>query len=398
MKLLWKLLREHVSVSQLLGFLLSNLIGMVIVLLSLQIYCDLQPLLSRGDSFMKSDYLIVSKQVSSVGSLLGKNHTFSQQEIHDIENQKFTSKIGQFTTSQFDIYVSLQMPDSDMQISSDIFFESVEDEFVDVHSNRWHFSEGDDVIPIIMPRNYLNLYNFGFSQSRNLPKISEGAISLLNLKVRIRGHRGSQIFSGNIVGFSDRLNTILVPQSFMEWANSNFCAEPQGAPTRLILEVKNPADESIAQFFADNKYSSEDDKLDAGKITHLLRWAIYAVMLVGLFISLLSLYILMLSVFLLLEKNSTKIENLLLLGYTPRRVARPYQLLTAAVNAVDMLIALAAARLLRGQYIEMIDTLFPTGELPSMLPIILLAIALAAIVTAVNAYLIRVNVRRFTCR
>ena len=36
MKLIWKLLRQHISIGQLAGFFLANLFGMVIVLLSVQ--------------------------------------------------------------------------------------------------------------------------------------------------------------------------------------------------------------------------------------------------------------------------------------------------------------------------------------------------------------------------
>ena len=44
MRLVWKLLRQHISFSQLAGFFFANLCGMVIVLLSVQFYkerlCD----------------------------------------------------------------------------------------------------------------------------------------------------------------------------------------------------------------------------------------------------------------------------------------------------------------------------------------------------------------------
>ena len=51
-----------------------------------------------------------------------------------------------------------------------MFFESVPDEYVDVSLENWHFDEDARVIPIIIPRNYLNLYNFGFAQSRDVYK------------------------------------------------------------------------------------------------------------------------------------------------------------------------------------------------------------------------------------
>ena len=63
MRLVWKLLRQHISFSQLAGFFFANLCGMVIVLLSVQFYKDVLPVFTEGDSFMKKDYVIVSKKV-----------------------------------------------------------------------------------------------------------------------------------------------------------------------------------------------------------------------------------------------------------------------------------------------------------------------------------------------
>ena len=43
-RLVWKLLRQHISVGQLTGFFLANLFGMMIVLLSIQFYQDVLPI------------------------------------------------------------------------------------------------------------------------------------------------------------------------------------------------------------------------------------------------------------------------------------------------------------------------------------------------------------------
>ena len=42
-KLVWKLLRQHISIGQLSGFFLANIFGMLIVLLSVQFYKDVLP-------------------------------------------------------------------------------------------------------------------------------------------------------------------------------------------------------------------------------------------------------------------------------------------------------------------------------------------------------------------
>ena len=204
-------MRQHISVAQLAGFFLANLCGMVIVLLGIQFYKDVLPVFTQGDSFMKKDYVIVSKQVSTLGSLVGKGGTFSRADIADMESQPFAKRTGVFTPAQFQVSAGMGM--AGMQLSTAMFFESVPDEFVDVRLEGWTYREGQTEIPIIIPRNYLNLYNFGFAQSRNLPQLSEGVMGMMTLDVRLSGRGRTERMKGRIVGFSNRLNTILVPQA-----------------------------------------------------------------------------------------------------------------------------------------------------------------------------------------
>ena len=88
----------------------------------------------------------------------------------------------------------------------------------------------------------------------------------------------------------------------MDWANTSFAPGKVAHPSRLIVEVKNPTDTAISDYFRQKHYETEGDSLDAGKTTYFLRLITGIVMGVGLFISILSFYILMLSIFLLLQR------------------------------------------------------------------------------------------------
>ena len=112
-------------------------------------------------------------------------------------------------------------------------------------------------------------------------------------------------------------------------------------------------------------------------------------MIVGLIISVLSFYILMLSIYLLVQKNSSKLENLLLIGYKPTQVARPYQLLTVGLNVSVLLIALLVLFFVRNYYMDIIETLFPDIEDGSMLPAFGLGVALLVLVSLCNLVVIR---------
>ena len=393
MSLVWKLMRRHISLGQLAGFFFANLCGMVIVLLSIQFYQDVAPVFTEGDSFMKKDYIIVSKKVSTLGSFVGKSSTFSNAEIEEIEEQPFTRGVGEFTPSQFKVSTGVGMEQLGLNLSTAMFFESVPDKYVDSSLEGWQFEPGQEEIPIIIPRNYLNLYNFGFAQSRNLPQISEGVINMVNLEVRISGGGRMDTYKGKIAGFSNRLNTILVPESFMAWANTHYGENGiRKDPSRLIVEVNNPTDERIAQFFRERGYDTEDDKLDAGKTTWFLKVIVGIVLSVGLLISALSFYILMLSIYLLLQKNTTKLENLLLIGYGPNRVAFPYQSLTILLNAVVLVLSVGIVLYVRTLYLDLVEQMFPSLNAGSWWLMLVVGILLFVAVSMFNIMAIRKKV------
>ena len=388
MKLVWKLLRQHISIPQFVGFFFANLVGVVIILLGVQFYTDYQALDSE-DSFMKADYLIVNKKIGAMSGLTGKQNTFSRADIDDLEQEDFVERVGAFTPSSFNVRARFDV-EGFVNFSTEMFFESVPDAFVDVESEAWHYQEGSTDIPIILPKNYLDLYNFGYAQGKGLPKLSEGILGAMRLNIQIAGNGHSDTFDGRIVGFSSRLNTILVPEAFMRWANQQYAAgDAAKEPTRLILEVNNPTDERITQYLQERDYQTDEDKLDASKTTFILRVVVSIVMVVGIVISILSFYILMLSVFLLVQKNSSKLENLLLIGYSPAKVSFPYQALTVGLNVLVLVLAVAVMLVVRSVYLDLFESFFPDLEVPGILPALGVGVVLLVVVSVFNIMAVR---------
>lgn len=391
MNLIWKLLRRHISAGQLAGFFLANLLGMLTVLLSVQFYEDIIPAFGGEDNFIKNTYIILSKQIAASSSLRGEAQTFSEAEISEIADQRFTRSVGRFTASQYQVYASLSMGGS--QMGTSMFFESVPDDFVDV---EWPpLREGE--VPIILPRSYLALYNFGFAQSQSLPKLSEGVVSMIQLDLRLRGEGGAERqMKGRVVGFSTRLNTVLVPASFMQSSNAELAPSAEPQPTRVIIDVKNPADDAIATFVQEHGYELEDNSLDAGRTTYFLKIVAGIVMAVGLLISALSFYILMLSIFLLVQKNSDKLQNLLLIGYSPARVSLPYQLLTIGLNVLVLVLAVALLLWVRHLYLERLWQIFPAMSEGPLTPSLLVGFGIFIVVSFFNIIAIRRKINGLT--
>jgi len=373
--MMWRLVRQHVSWSQLAGFVLASLAGMLIVLTAFQFYRDVSPVFTEPDSFMGADYLILAKKSAA---------EFDQQEVDDVSLQPFVSRVAPFQRALYRADVRMGVGDQPL-INSELFFESVPDDFVDFSLNDWRFSsEKADEVPVVLPRSYLSMYNFGFAQSRQLPKLSEGLASMISFKITVGGDK----YEGKVVGFSNRLNTILVPDSFMTWSNNRYAAGEQQQPTRLIVQVGNPTDERIAQWMDDEGYELETGDLNSEKTGWFLRLVVMIVMAVGLVISLLSFYILMLSIFLLVQKNAEKLQTLLLLGYPASRVARPYVWLTVALNALVLVVALVVVVVLRERWLDVVCRIFPDLREPSIMATVVLGLVLLLIVSLLNMVVI----------
>lgn len=347
MRLIWKLLRKHISIFELGVFFVANLIGMVVILAGIQLYIDLKPIVSGENALIGNDYVVISKPVKRLNS----KAVFSPEEIQELKEQPFVLRLGEFTPAQYKIMGSIDI--NGMGMSTYMFFEAIPDAFMDVKSKEWKFKQSKHKVPIVIPRNYLNLYNFGFSQtSEQLPQITESMMKDLELELTLSGDNHSQKFVGKVVGFTDRLNTILVPYDFIMWSNKRFAKNETPQVSRLILEVMNPSDPELLSYFKNHGYVAENKPAESSKALFLLRISVGVIIFIGLIFSVLSLIILCLSIYLLLQKNIDKLENLKLLGYTTSAVARPYNTIAITLSVTIMMVSLWLISQLRHLYID----------------------------------------------
>ena len=389
--LIWKLLRKHISLVELMIFFIVNLIGMTVIIGGVQLYSDVKPVMSGESRLIGSDYLVVTRPVERVGSG-GKR--FSADDVSELRAQEFISSVGAFTSSQYEVYGSILF--GGRKLSTMLFFESVPDDFIDILPKEWKYSSGDTMIPIILPRNYLNLYNFGFSSTQQLPQITEDVIKRVELGISLRGNGIIEEYTGRVVGFSDRINTILVPEQFMAWANGRYGDGGNEEATRLIIEVDNPADPELTAYVEANGYEIENKPAESSKAMYILKVCIVIIVCIGVVFSLLSLIILTLSIYLLLQKNISKLENLVLIGYTPARVALPYNLLTLALNlsiwVISSMVVVFAQRLYIGYISQMAGCELSTS------PMLAIGVGglFTALIIAFNFFIINRKIREIS--
>lgn len=356
MRLVDRLLRKNTSRARVAGFIISNFIGLAIVIGALQFYLDARGLWEADDSFISTDYLVLNKQVTGAVTLGAENTRFSEEEISLLSSQPWVRKVGEFTSNDFKAYMSVG--GTGRGLSSYIFFEAIPDEFIDVPSAHWQWNPESDDVPIIISKDYLTLYNFGFAASAGMPQMSEGIMSGIPIRLTLRSEDGTRELQANahLAGYSNRLNTILVPESFLNEANSRLGTGVERQPARLIVDVSSPGDVAIGKYLEKHGLEMAGDK-SASQASFLLKLVTGIVLAIGALITLLSLFILLLSISLIMEKNRGTLHGLLMLGYEFGAVGRPYILLAGISSVIAYVMALVFTILLRLYYIGPLEGL-----------------------------------------
>ncbi len=348
------------------GAALGTLIGMFLLLFSLQIFLDIRSVLYGDET---SNYIIVNKKVNLLNSVGIKNE-FKPEEIENLKSQSFIKEVGSFQSNLFQVGASSPA----LGFYTELFFEAVPDEFLDVEPSNWSWDESKTEIPIILSRDYLALYNFGFAPSQGLPQFTQGTIQRVRFDIVIKGMSMQKVFQGRIVGFSDRINSILVPMDFLTWANKKFGFYNEKPPSRLIINAESPYSATFTDFMKKNAYEVSRGKVIGGKVASLINGTTTLIAVIGMLIVFLAFLVFALNFRLLIAQSASKIVLLKQLGYKVDQISK---VLISAINKQFIPIIIASIVLVFVVH-YFVALLFKNQgfEISSMLHILVLLLAL----------------------
>lgn len=318
--LLRKIIQTGIGKTRLIMATLGLGIAMLLLLLSIQSYMDFDQLLhSQQNENESADFLVVNKKITNAMMAESSKSEFTPEEIADIKQQPFTDAFGFITSNQYKVTAAAP---GDLHFYTDMFFESVPDAFIDVKNEDWKWNIGDNRIPIILPNDFLNLYNFGFALSQGLPQISQETVKALPMKITISKGLVSQEFSGHIVGFSDRISSVLVPGTFMEWANKQFGNGTASSPSRVIIKTKDPSDPALVKYLNDKGYTTNQDKIKFSKTKMIVQTIVSVIGFFGVVLLLFALLVFSMFIQLVIASCKREIQLLVTLGTAPRQLRR----------------------------------------------------------------------------
>ncbi len=386
-------LRGHFSLRprQLIGIFLAQLIGFTLLFLGGQLFLDIRSATKLRESTMGKEYRVITKHISALNTLssaLGKkgSRSFSEEEIKQIEEKPWCRRVGAFSSSNYQVLASVGVEMIGEELSTLLFFESLPSDFVDVPKEEFRFDASNPIIPIVLPKDYLSLYNFGFATTLGLPQLSESLIKRVVIDFTLYSETGEVLrLKGRIVAFSQRLNTIVVPEDFMQWSRRELGLSSQTAPARLIIELNDTESMAMKEFFEANDYEVAGEKSKTEQLNYTLSLVSLFVLALGGFICLLVFALLLLSLYLLIQRDLHFIKTLFLLGYTPRMVRQNYFRSILPVYALAWGIAILITLGIRFLYHPLLNVLADVGYFP-FVELLLLALFVLLLVVGMSRF------------
>ncbi|MDE1191878.1 MAG: hypothetical protein PW786_07050 [Arachidicoccus sp.] len=317
-------------------------IALMLILAAIQLQVNYNQLL-HGNNVQDSiaNFLVVNKIVND--ETRGKTQ-LNDNEIDDLKKQPFIDAVGVVTPSRFKVSAN---GGTNLPFYTDLFFESVHDNFLDVHSDDWKWDDNSQFIPIVIPNMFLDLYNFGFASSQNLPQLSQDLIKNIPIQLSIQTPLGAKNFYAKIVGFSDRISSILVPQTFMDWANKNFATEAPKGASRIVIRTKDPSNPQLTDYLQTHHLSTDTDKTRFSKYRKVVAFVVRISWFTGVAMLVFALLVFSLFIELTIASSKEEIKLLITLGSSPKQLKRFMMKQLFPLNIVIMFLVLIILSLLQ---------------------------------------------------
>lgn len=287
-------------------------VGVVLLLASLQMYININQLLKdKNPKRTGYDFISVTKTITNAN--MASDNRFTDADVKEIQSLPFVEGAAPLIANQFRVKASAG---NIIPFSTDLFVESLNNAFIDTIPPNFAWKEGQADVPIIFSADFLEMYNV-FAPGQDLPQLSAETISSVNIILECYGPSGLQSYRGHIVALSDRINSVLVPEPFMQMANQKFGGVTNVPASRIYLKTKDANNPELLNFLTKKNYHINKDKTRFGRIKQILQAIVSGLAGFGALVILLAMVLFAFYLQLMIAKSKENLQLLLTLGYSP---------------------------------------------------------------------------------
>lgn len=351
-------------------------IGVLLLLCSLQMFINIQQLLTKN-SIRKngSDFISIAKNITNEN--MGKDNRFNSADLAELKAQPFIEDAAPLIPNLFRVQASAgQM----VNFSSDIFIEALNNNFIDTVPPTFTWVENQPTLPVIFSSEFLEMYNV-FAPSWDLPQLSPATATNVAISLHCEGKLGERIFIARIVAFSDRVNSILVPENFLQWANKTLEGQDSTKSSRVFIKTKDANNSDLLKFLDLKNYRVNKDKTMFGRSKQILQGIITGLGVFGLLVILLALMLFSFYLQLVIARSKDNLQLLLTLGYSPAWLSQNMAKQFMPVYIFVVLTGLALTQVMQWSFHHFV--MYDRPELSSYIDWVVIAAAVLLIILSI---------------
>lgn len=320
-------------------------IGVLLLLCSIQMYVNINQMLGQ-DAPRKNgyDFIPIRKRITNetMGQL--EKNLFNQADISELKAQPFVEDVAPLLANNFRVQLS---GGTMIPFVSDFFIESLDNKFIDTVPPTFTWQEGQEDLPVILASDFLELWNV-FAPGYEMPQFSKETILKLGLLIICYGPDGSKhVFRGHVVAFSDRINSILVPESFLNWSNKSFGNSTEVRASRLYIKLKDANNPDFLKYLDQKNFELNKDKTKFGRVKMVLQGVFSGLGVFGLMVVVLALLLFSFYLQLMIARSKDSLQLLLTLGYSPLWLSKKVTQRFIPVYLLVVLVALVLTQVLQ---------------------------------------------------
>jgi len=316
-------------------------IGVLLLLCAVQMYININQLLKeKSNKKNGADFISVTKTITDEN--IAKDNRFSTADITEIKTQPFIEDAAPLRSNQFKVVAGAGAV---IPFSADIFVEAIKNDFIDTLPPGFTWQPGQSDVPVIFSSDFLEMYNV-FAASWDLPQLSERTAMAVNIFLRCEGHNGVQQFRARIIGFSDRINSILVPENFLATLNKQLESKEDVPASRIYLKTANANNPELLKFLQEKNYHINKDKTKFGRLKQVLQAIVSSLAGFGVLVILLAMVLFSFYLQLMIARSKENLQLLLTLGYSPQWLSKTVAKKWIPVYIIVMITAVASTALL----------------------------------------------------
>jgi hypothetical protein len=371
-----KLLYKNQDKKQLIIAIIGAFLGITFLITSIHYLIKVNDF-GKGTDILGPNTIIVQKKVTNSSSLNMTKTDFSESEIQKIKNEPFIEDVQAVISNNFD--VSFETADPMVpRFRSDVFIQTVDPKFLDVKSSKWHWKEGDKFVPIIMPRDFLVMLNT-FMSASGIPQISDDLAMDIKFKFTLKDDNQKEWVDARIIGFTNEVSSILVPESFMAYGNGKFTSGKEKKITQIMISGKESEFGLVEDLLKKRGLESKNAQMMIGRLKSVVGTLFLVVLGISIIAVFMSGLVLIQYMQLLISRNAYEVRTLLRIGYKPSVIIKSFFIYFVKIFGIVSAIALLMFFLFK----YFLDAMFESGGL-----YIDKSVALSAITSLIFTYFI----------